>query len=84
MANETQAPRSFDENLRELEAIVESLEQGGDSLETLLERYERGVKLHAECQKTLQAAELRIEQLRVDGEKATFVKLDVPAEESPA
>jgi exodeoxyribonuclease VII small subunit len=66
-------PPSFDTNLSELESIVESLERGDTSLENLLEKYERGMKLHAECQRVLRGAELRIEQLREEEGKLRFV-----------
>jgi len=58
------AGKPFEEALRELEAVVESLEQGDAPLETLIEKYETGMRLHARCQSVLRDAELRIEQLR--------------------
>ncbi|MDR2845186.1 MAG: exodeoxyribonuclease VII small subunit [Puniceicoccales bacterium] len=66
---------SFSTALRDLEAIVVSLERGDTPLEELILKYEEGVKLHARCQKILREVELRVEQLRPAGDKAAFVLL---------
>lgn len=55
---------SFEEELEQLEAIVESLEGGDVPLAQLVERYEAGMKHLKNCQAKLADAELRIEQLR--------------------
>lgn len=52
-------------NMRELEQIVASLEQGEVELEKSLELYERGAKLIGACRKQLQQAEMRIEKMRI-------------------
>ncbi|MDR2512649.1 MAG: exodeoxyribonuclease VII small subunit [Puniceicoccales bacterium] len=67
--NQTDAPKTFDAALGELERLVQSLEQGDTPLEELMQKYEQGMKLHAHCQRVLQDTELRIEQLRATGEK---------------
>lgn len=53
----------FEEALKKLEAIVESMEGDELPLETLLQRYEEGMKLQAVCQGKLAEAELKIQQL---------------------
>lgn len=53
----------FEEALKKLEDIVESMEAEDLPLETLLARFEEGTKLSKVCQKKLSEAELRIEQL---------------------
>lgn len=60
----------FEEALRRLEAILAEMESGDLPLETLLTKYEEGVKLVEVCQARLAAAELRIQQLEktVSGE----------------
>ncbi|MDR3229489.1 MAG: exodeoxyribonuclease VII small subunit [Puniceicoccales bacterium] len=79
MSKNTAEQKSFDVALRELEAIVVSLERGETPLEELLEKYERGMKLHQHCQEVLRAAELRIEQLRgVNNGKPEFTPLAFP------
>ena len=53
----------FEEALQKLEAIVEAMESEDLPLETLIKRYEEGVKLTQACQARLAEAELRIQQL---------------------
>jgi len=53
----------FEEALQQLEAIVEAMEAGDLPLESMLTRFEEGVKLARHCQTKLQEAELRIQQL---------------------
>lgn len=60
---------SFESELKELEKIVESLEQGNIPLAKLVERYEEGMRHLKVCREKLADAELRIKQLRsVDGD----------------
>ena len=49
---------SFDAALAELDAVVKSLESGGQPLEEALLLYERGVALHEHCVRLLSDAEL--------------------------
>jgi exodeoxyribonuclease VII small subunit len=56
--------RSFEDELHELEAVVNRLEEGGLSLDESIDLYEKGVKLAAACQEKLDKAQLRISQLR--------------------
>jgi exodeoxyribonuclease VII small subunit len=53
----------FEEALQKLEAIVDAMESEDLPLETLIKRYEEGVKLAQACQAKLAEAELKIEQL---------------------
>jgi exodeoxyribonuclease VII small subunit len=53
----------FEEALQKLESIVEAMESGDLALESLLARYEEGVKLARICQDKLAEAELKIQQL---------------------
>ena len=64
---------SFEDELKKLEAIVESLEAGNVPLATLVERYEAGMLHLKHCQQKLAEAELRIEQLRSVGEAGEAV-----------
>ena len=63
---------SFEDELARLEKLVESLESGTVSLDELVTKYEEGIRLLKSCQKSLEAAELRIEQLgkRADDSQA--------------
>ena len=57
------APVAFEEALQKLELIVEAMESESLPLETLIQRYEDGVKLVQVCQEKLAGAELKIQQL---------------------
>ena len=53
----------FEEALQKLETLVEAMESGDLPLDSLLARYEEGVKLTKICQDKLAEAELKIQQL---------------------
>jgi len=53
----------FEEALKRLESIVESMEAQDLPLETLLARYAEGTRLSQFCQAKLNEAELKIQQL---------------------
>jgi exodeoxyribonuclease VII small subunit len=53
----------FEAALEELEGLVERMEEGKLSLEESLATYERGIALSRACQKSLDAAEQRIQIL---------------------
>ena len=53
----------FEEALKKLEGIVESMESDELPLETLLARFEEGTRLARVCQTKLAEAELKIQQL---------------------
>ena len=57
----------FEEALQKLETIVETMESGDLPLESLIARYEEGVKLAKVCQEKLAEAELKIQQLEKTG-----------------
>jgi exodeoxyribonuclease VII small subunit len=53
----------FEEAMKRLEAIVDAMESEDLALETLLSRYEEGMKLARVCQAKIADAELKIQQL---------------------
>jgi exodeoxyribonuclease VII small subunit len=57
---------SFEKAVEELEAIVSSLERGDVALDRSIEFYERGEALKKHCEALLNAAENRIEKIRLD------------------
>ena len=64
MAKKTQAaPKSFEDGMRELEAILSEMENGQIGLEESLTRYERGAFLIQHCRSVLSAAQTQIEQM---------------------
>ena len=62
MGRQDEQPR-FADALRELESIVERMEDGEPSLEESLKLFERGTDLARRCQKSLDEAEQRIQTL---------------------
>ena len=63
---------SFEETMKRLEDLVESMESGSAPLTELVDRYEEGAKLLADCRKRLELAELKIQEVREkDGQMAT-------------
>jgi len=59
------ADMPFEAALKELEQIVDRLEHGDAPLEQSIELYQRGAALKAHCEKRLEAARLRVEQIVV-------------------
>ena len=60
------ATLSFEQAVGELETIVASLERGDVALDKSIEIYERGEALKKHCESLLNAAESRIEKIRMD------------------
>ncbi len=56
---------SFEDALKRLEMIVNQLERGDVPLEQSITLYEEGNLLRAQCQRRLDAASARIQQIRV-------------------
>ena len=56
---------SFEDALRELEEIVTSLERGDVSLDDAITAFERGTALKAHCQKRLEEARMKVEQIKL-------------------
>ncbi|MFA5940253.1 MAG: exodeoxyribonuclease VII small subunit [Sinimarinibacterium sp.] len=63
----------FEDSMKELEAIVQSLERGELRLEESLKLFERGVDLARQCRGALDTAELKVRNL-----------VDTPADEGAA
>ncbi|HVU05057.1 MAG TPA: exodeoxyribonuclease VII small subunit [Polyangiaceae bacterium] len=59
----TDGDRSFEDSIRRLSEIVETLEGGELPLEESLRLFEEGVKLARSSQSTLDRAERRVEEL---------------------
>ncbi len=69
MADETDvADLSFEVALKELERIVARLESGDAELDEAIVLYERGDRLRRQCAARLDAAQARIEAIRVDAD----------------
>jgi len=69
MADKTNGPPadvaslSFEEALRELEAIVQELERGQVKLDEAIARYERGALLKRHCEAKLAEAKAKVEKI---------------------
>ncbi len=53
----------FEKSLKELEQIVEELQNGDISLDESIKLFERGIKLSNDCRKTLETARQKITSL---------------------
>lgn len=58
---------SFEEAMRELEAVVGQLERGDVPLDQSIALYERGAKLKARCEAKLREAEEKVAAITLDG-----------------
>ena len=54
---------NFESAIKELESLVEQMEQGDITLEQSLKNFERGIELTRACQKALQEAEQKVQIL---------------------
>lgn len=50
---------TFEEKIKKIEEIIETLEQGNEPLEKLLELFEQGILLIDDCRKYINNAELK-------------------------
>jgi exodeoxyribonuclease VII small subunit len=66
----SEANIDFEASLKELEALVEKMEQGDLSLEQSLKDFERGVALTRACQQALHEAEQKVQILASKNEEA--------------
>ena len=55
--------KSFEEQMENLEKIVGELEKGELNLDDSITKFEEGIKISKECNKTLQEAEKKITML---------------------
>jgi exodeoxyribonuclease VII small subunit len=62
-SSDTDKAMNFEDALKALEAIVQTLESGEAPLDESIALYERGHNLRALCQTRLDAAKARIEQI---------------------
>ncbi|MEQ1438677.1 exodeoxyribonuclease VII small subunit [Fontimonas sp. SYSU GA230001] len=53
----------FEDSMKELESIVQSLERGDLRLEESLQLFERGVELARQCRSALDSAEQKVRNL---------------------
>ena len=71
---------NFEKSLAELEDIVKKLEGGNISLDEMLEYFEKGTKLVAECNKVLDETEAKLTVLMKKDGEITKQKFIIPEE----
>ena len=57
---------NFEDSLKQLESLVETLETGNLNLENSLKSFEKGIKITRDCQAALANAEQRVRILTSD------------------
>ena len=65
---------SFEHAIKELNKIIEKMEQGDLPLEQALEKFEHGIKITRHCQTTLKNAEQQVKILTDDKTLDSFDK----------
>jgi exodeoxyribonuclease VII small subunit len=70
MSQKPVAKMTFEEAMKELEAVVAQLESGDVELEKSIALYQRGAELKAHCDARLAEAQERVEKIRL-GEGGT-------------
>ncbi len=63
MSTSEKTIKDFEKSLKNLELIVQKMENGELGLEESLKQFEKGIQLAKSCQSALSSAELKINQL---------------------
>ena len=63
MSSSDNSIKDFEKSLKQLEDIVQQMENGDLGLEESLQQFEQGIKLAKSCQNALSSAELKVNQL---------------------
>ena len=59
---------TFEDAMKELENLVDSLDKGDVSLDEAIAAYDRGSQLKDHCQKKLNEAKMKVETIQSSGE----------------
>jgi len=70
-------PKSFEDAMQRLEAIVNELEAGGLPLEKSLEKYKEGLELTNYCSEKLNKAESELKELIKNGDTFSLEATDL-------
>ena len=76
MTKKIPAKTDFEASLKELEGLVEKMEQGDLSLEASLDHFEKGVQLSRTCQQALSDAEQKVKILMQKNDQETLATFD--------
>ena len=68
MVNDSLEKMTFEEAMKELERLVDSLDKGDVSLDEAIAAYDRGSQLKDHCQKKLNEAKMKVETIQSSGD----------------
>ena len=68
MDNDSLEKMTFEEAMKELERLVDSLDKGDVSLDEAIAAYDRGSQLKDHCQKKLNEAKMKVETIQSSGD----------------
>ena len=68
MVNDTLEKMTFEDAMKELEKLVDSLDKGDVSLDEAIAAYDRGSQLKDQCQKKLNEAKMKVETIQSSGD----------------
>ena len=68
MVNGSLEKMTFEEAMKELERLVDSLDKGDVSLDEAIAAYDRGSQLKDHCQKKLNEAKMKVETIQSSGD----------------
>ena len=68
MVNDSLEKMTFEEAMKELENLVDSLDKGDVSLDEAIAAYDRGSQLKDHCQKKLNEAKMKVETIQLSGD----------------
>ncbi len=68
MVNNPIEKMTFEDAMKELENLVESLDKGDVSLDEAIAAYDRGSQLKDHCQKKLNEAKMKVETIQSSGD----------------
>ena len=77
-ANKASKAVDFEAAMRDLEDLVEKMEQGEFSLEESIKQFERGIKLARSCHQALREAEQKVSKLATPDVDSALEPLTVP------
>ena len=68
MVNNSLEKMTFEDAMKELENLVDSLDKGDISLDEAIAAYDRGSQLKDHCQKKLNEAKMKVETIQSSGD----------------
>lgn len=68
MVNDPLEKMTFEDAMKELENLVDTLDKGDVSLDEAIAAYDRGSQLKDHCQKKLNEAKMKVETIQSSGE----------------